>query len=211
MIHVVTPDLYDEYADVLDKMFQLRYRVFKERLDWEVQTRNGRERDAFDDLGPIYIINIADDGRVVATWRLLPTTGPYMLKDIFPALMDGEDCPVDPDIWECSRFAVDPGDYRDNAVSINRYTSELVIGILEYCQAARIKDVVAVYDIRIARMFPRIGAGPSWQKTPRPFGKTVAVAGNFPIQPYMSEGVRRNSGITGNIFARELPLPAVAA
>ncbi len=38
--------------------------------------------------------------------RLLPTTGPYMLADVFPQLLRGEDPPKAEHIWEISRFAV---------------------------------------------------------------------------------------------------------
>ncbi|MGB0671208.1 MAG: acyl-homoserine-lactone synthase [Rhodospirillales bacterium] len=207
MIHVVTPAQYGAYGKELDAMFQLRHRVFKERLGWDVKSIRGRERDAYDDLDPVYFLNLDDDGELVASWRLLPTEGPYMLKDIFAELMQGEACPVSPKVWECSRFSVDPGEVKDVNATINRFTSELVIGMLEYCMAAGIDDVISVYDIRIARMFPRIGAGPNWQKKPQRIGKTIAVAGNFPVRPYMVDGVRAASGIRGSVFADAAHLP----
>ncbi|MCU0762139.1 MAG: GNAT family N-acetyltransferase [Hydrogenophaga sp.] len=91
----------------LRAMFKLRYSVFHERLGWDVQTVDGLERDAFDDLPQVsYVLAKDPDGAIDACWRLLPTTGPYMLKDIFPELLHGQVAPARPDCWELSRFAV---------------------------------------------------------------------------------------------------------
>src|SRR5690348_10357820 len=89
----------------LEGMFRLRHEVFKERLDWEVGSRAGKERDVFDDLDPVYIV-CEKDGDVLGSWRLLPTTGPYMLQDVFPELLHGQPAPNAPHVWEISRFAV---------------------------------------------------------------------------------------------------------
>lgn len=34
MIQLISPDRYEDFADDLHAMPHLRYRVFKERLDW---------------------------------------------------------------------------------------------------------------------------------------------------------------------------------
>src|SRR5215469_5126406 len=99
------PDVAGRQASQLDGMFRLRHEVFKERLDWEVGTSAGKERDMFDDLDPVYIV-CEHQGEVLGSWRLLPTTGPYMLKDVFPELLYGRQAPQAPDVWEISRFAV---------------------------------------------------------------------------------------------------------
>ena len=59
----------------------------------------------FDDCDPVYIV-CENQGEVLGSWRLLPTTGPYMLKDVFPELLYGQQAPQAPDVWEISRFAV---------------------------------------------------------------------------------------------------------
>ncbi len=43
---------------------------------------------------------------MLGSWRLLPTTGPYMLRDVFPQLLHGVAAPAAADTWEISRFAV---------------------------------------------------------------------------------------------------------
>jgi len=41
MLQLITPASYDEFTDELAQMHRLRYRVFKERLQWDVEVRDG--------------------------------------------------------------------------------------------------------------------------------------------------------------------------
>lgn len=54
MMQLITRDSYGEFVDDLAEMHRLRYRVFKERLGWEVQVSGGMEIDEFDALHPAY-------------------------------------------------------------------------------------------------------------------------------------------------------------
>src|SRR5271154_3476824 len=72
-IIVVEPHNAAEHRHLLDEMFRLRAHVFHGRLGWDVGVANGMERDRFDDLMPVYVIDV--DGRTVrGSLRLLPTT-----------------------------------------------------------------------------------------------------------------------------------------
>ena len=98
-----------ERAAVLrDGMYCLRHRVFKERLGWSVTSIEGREHDKYDDLRPVYLLCRNEHDEVEGCWRLLPTTGPYLLKDVFGELLHGHPAPQDTRIWEISRFAIQP-------------------------------------------------------------------------------------------------------
>src|SRR3546814_13625445 len=77
--------------------------------------------------------------RVVGTWRMLPTTGPYMLRDVFPQLLDGLPPPCGPRIWEGSRFAVDC-DYdgsKTSLAALNRTTAEIFCAVVELSRIGR--------------------------------------------------------------------------
>lgn len=87
-------------------MHRLRHDVFRERLGWEVNHEGGMERDDFDALDPVYLMAKADDGAMQACWRLLPTTGPNMLRDTFPQTLHGCAAPEGEAVWELSRFAM---------------------------------------------------------------------------------------------------------
>ena len=73
-----------KYPDLIEDMFRLRARIFHDRLKWDVQVIDGKERDKFDDEAPVYLIHTDDQTRKVkGSLRLLPTTGPTLLSDFF--------------------------------------------------------------------------------------------------------------------------------
>ena len=90
-------------------MHRLRARVFKEKMGWDVQvTPDNLEIDQFDLPDTVYLLALNKDSRVIGTWRLLPTTGPTMIRDVWPQYLDSISMPTAPDVWEVSRFAIDP-------------------------------------------------------------------------------------------------------
>src|SRR5271166_7099578 len=75
----------------MDAMLRNRAEIFSGRLGWEVAVKDGYERDRFDDMNPLYLVSV--DPNTEQYWgslRLLTTTGPNMLRDVFPHLLDGE-------------------------------------------------------------------------------------------------------------------------
>jgi acyl homoserine lactone synthase len=93
--------------DLLAAMFRLRRRVFKERLDWRVSVSGDLELDVYDALNPTYLVMVSGRREVVGCVRLLPTTGPTMLADTFPQLLNGQALARSNRILESSRFCVD--------------------------------------------------------------------------------------------------------
>ncbi|RMI30097.1 acyl-homoserine-lactone synthase [Nocardia stercoris] len=107
-VEVVTGDRIS--PDLLDAMFRLRNEVFHRRLNWKVQSRNGREFDEFDRLAPHYVLVVDNcTAELLGSCRLLPTTGPYMIRDVFPQSLGDLRSPAHPQIWELSRLVVSPG------------------------------------------------------------------------------------------------------
>lgn len=198
MIRIITPELYANSLPLLRQMHRLRYRVFKERLEWDVETVGDEERDRFDLLNPFYVLVLDHDEDVVGCWRALPTTGPNMLRDVFPELLADRPMPDSPTIWECSRFALDcPAGGENCLASINSLTSELFCGLIHHCLKNGIEQVVTVYDIRIARILPRVGVTPVWRTRPQRIGKVSALVGLFEINEEVLASVLEHAGLVG--------------
>ena len=106
MIRLIQGAHPGDNADILDKMFRLRAKVFNDRLGWEVKVRDNRETDRFDELKPLYVVETDEKRNVLASLRL-PTTGPHMLSDVFSELMGPESIIRSPRVLESSRFAAD--------------------------------------------------------------------------------------------------------
>jgi len=161
----------------LDAMFKLRHEVFKERLNWDVGSTAGRERDQFDDLDPVYIV-CEQDGEVLGSWRLLPTTGPYMLRDVFPELLHGAQVPEAPDVWEISRFAVSKRVAGNDSLGTIRAVTQLLLDqLFTFAARRRLSRIVAVCDVRFERILKRSGLMTHRFGAPLQIGVTQAVAG----------------------------------
>ena len=171
------PETSNDASRRLEGMFKLRHEVFKERLDWEVGSQNGRERDMFDDLDPVYIV-CEDEGDVLGSWRLIPTTKPYMLTDVFPELLYGMPAPEAPDVWEISRFAVSKRVIgNDSLGTIKKVTNLLLEQLFTFAAQRNIRQIVAVADVRFERILKRSGLLTHRYGPPMQIGVTRAISG----------------------------------
>ncbi len=143
----------------LHGMHRLRHQVFRHRLGWEVPSQQGLERDEYDDCDPVYILARGPARRVQGCVRLLPTTGPYMLRDTFPELLAGEPAPEDPGVWDASRFAV----HRSAAAGSQtvmphgRPAADLVLAAVDHAIEEGIHHYVAVVSVGFERILRGLG------------------------------------------------------
>lgn len=103
---IIHGDDIAEFPALADDMLRARRTQFVETLGWELAVDNaGRETDCYDRMNPLYVILTDDEGRHLASSRVMPTTGPTMIGDVFAHMTDG--VPVSsPLIWETTRFFV---------------------------------------------------------------------------------------------------------
>jgi acyl homoserine lactone synthase len=144
----------------------LRAKVFKDRMGWEVPVLAGMEIDGYDALEPHYMVIRDENNKVCGTWRMMPTDGPYMLKDTFPELLHGTAAPEQERVWELSRFAIETeGDskfgFAERAIAAMR-------GIVEFADKQGIDKYVTVTTTAIERLLRHTGVetsrvGPSLQ------------------------------------------------
>lgn len=141
-----------ENSSLLQSLFQLRYRVFNQRLNWDVSSLNGCERDRFDNSETNYIVTTDAEENVKGCVRILPTTSPYMLSDIFPFLWQGKTpLPCSSTICELSRFAFDKGQQADGygfSVAVKKLLRNLVL----YAKENHIEKYVFVTTAAIERL-----------------------------------------------------------
>ncbi|MBB99110.1 MAG: hypothetical protein CML67_06190 [Rhodobacteraceae bacterium] len=192
----------------IDRMHTIRAEVFHHRLRWDVRIEDGWEIDEFDDQNPLYMLSIDPvNGDVRGSVRLLPTTGPNMLRDVFSGLLPDDLTIADPLIWESSRFSIDP-DYAckaRRAGAVNEVTAELLLGMAEIGSLIRLRQIVSVYDATMARLFQRARCKAETIGTPMRFGRVMTYAGLFKTDEAMIDGLREASGITGSVLEKTVP------
>jgi N-acyl-L-homoserine lactone synthetase len=203
MLKVIEGSYASFFPREMDAMFRNRAETFSDRLGWEVVVKDGRERDAFDDASPLYLVSVDPDTEEYwGSLRLLPTTGPNMLRDVFPQLLDGGYI-ESATIWESSRIcaAALPGQPERNRSGVNYVLCELILGIGEVAVAAGLTQIVSVFDARIFRVLKAAGCNPEIIGTPRRIGGVMSYAGLFDTGEGPLKAFRAATGIDHSVLA----------
>jgi len=201
MIRLIQGSYPGDNADILDKMFRLRAKVFNDRLGWEVKVRDSRETDRFDGLNPLYVVETDEKRNVLASLRLLPTTGPHMLSDVFSELMAPDSIVRSPRILESSRFAADTELLGHLPNGLSTVTGVLLCALLETSRAAGVDFVISVYDVRMERILRRAGCAFERLCEPRKIGEVMTVAGLCETATSITDEIRARNNLTGSLFA----------
>lgn len=201
------------YPELFDQMFSMRAAVFADRLGWDVTVVDGKEIDRFDAEDPLYLLCLDEvTGDLKGAVRLLPTTGPNMLRDVFSVLVpDGAVESLR--IWESSRFAINPmltvgPDRHDANRVVNTTTIELLCGLVEVAQLVGVEHIVSVFDARMARIFRAADCPYELIGTPTRIGKTMTYAGLFEISGSMRQRLGNAGGLHAPVLAPPRPRPA---
>jgi acyl-homoserine lactone synthase len=151
MIKIVTAHNIDDHSDLMESVWRFRYAQFVERLGWkEIARQDGREIDQFDTADAIHLV-LQKDKKVVGYTRLLRTSGPHLLSDVYPHIMEGGSWPRERTVYEWTRCISEPetGLFGDIQAS-----HLLITGVLEFCLVAGIKGmIVETHPKLVAWMF----------------------------------------------------------
>ncbi|MGH8809927.1 MAG: acyl-homoserine-lactone synthase [Noviherbaspirillum sp.] len=162
-----------EFSPTLETaLAEYRHRIFIERLGWPLPVENGMERDQFDHLDTLYVVAREPNGEICGCARLLPTTEPYLLSEVFRHLLAGAPVPRTRDVWELSRFAAastDPNSTVDAASNTRNLLAAAVKGAAELGA----KRLITVSPLGIERLLHRMGvhahrAGPPMRADGKP-------------------------------------------
>jgi len=153
MIRYLFGSQLDEHCDLSSAMFRDRTAQFRDRMGWDVIVDPlGWETDEFDALDPLYVIAEDATGGHAGSLRFLPTTGPTMLRDVFPHLTGGRAI-RDRLIWECTRFCLSPS-------SDGTVTRRLLLAASELGLGMGLSHAVGVFDFPMVRIYRRLGWPP---------------------------------------------------
>jgi acyl homoserine lactone synthase len=200
MITIVSAEDFSVFGEEIAAMHRLRYRVFYERLGWDVMASGGMEVDEYDVQSPLYILNTFEDGQLGGCVRLLPTTGPYMLRDTFPTLAGDQPMPCTPTVWEASRFAVE-SPRRAGSKALSPVTAELFAAMVELGLIRGLNRIAAVVDVRMERILRMAGWPLQRFAPPQAVGITLAVGGLLEVSPAALDRIRERGGLAGPVLA----------
>jgi acyl homoserine lactone synthase len=148
----------DEISEtVYQQLARYRHTIFVGKLGWRLpNVVEGAtvEEDEFDTESTIYVVALFsdaadDDRKIVGCARLLPTTRPYLLGSVFPALLDGRPIPCSDKIWEVSRFAISHTSFHEARQLCSRISQVVTNNHAEY--------IVGVLSCGTERCLTRLG------------------------------------------------------
>lgn len=179
MLQVLRGALHDPRftCQFSEPMYRLRYRVFHERLGWDVNVKDGQEFDQFDDEDSVYMLTVSESDEVRGGWRLRPTTRDYMLSGIFPGLLNGHVVPRHRNVWEISRFAIDTSVAGSTAAfSMGETARLLLVDSVRFAVQYGVTQFVLVTSVAVERLIAGTGVVIHRFGPPRRIGRVMSVA-----------------------------------
>lgn len=153
MLRYIYADSLSEHPLLKRTMFLDRADQFHSRLGWDVEVdSSGEERDAYDNLNPLYVIWQLPDGTHGGSMRFLPTVERTMVNECFQHVIGGGTI-VSPSIWECTRFCL-------SRRASGAVAATLMLAGGEVMENFGIEHFVGVFDERMVRIYRRIGSSP---------------------------------------------------
>lgn len=144
MLYVLSGKDTKHFPRLMDQVYKLRYDVFVKEMGWhDLERGDQREIDQFDYPEAIHHICVRDN-KVAGYQRMLPSTMPNLLSDIFPNLCVGQR-PIGPDVYELTRYCVAPA-FREGRRGLSSVGSELMAGCVEWGLENGVDKVVIEFE-----------------------------------------------------------------
>ena len=212
MFVIIQAHEYQKYAFILDQMFRLRKKVFADTLGWNVPVIGPFERDSYDSLCPAYLVWCDETRtRLYGGMRLMPTTGPTLLYDVFRATFPQAANLIAPGIWEGTRMCIDEEAISDDFpdVDAGRAFSMLLLALCECALDHGIHTMISNYEPHLKRVYRRAGAEVDELGRADGYGKYPVCCGAFEVSEHVLDRMRASLGIDTPLYTRYVPTRSV--
>ncbi|MCB2102033.1 MAG: hypothetical protein KDE22_14245 [Rhodobacterales bacterium] len=208
MIEAVTWETAHLYGDALASQHRLRYRLFIERHAWDIPSYHGMEYDQYDTPAATYLIYRDRQGEARGVTRLIPTTRPYMIQELWPDMVQDGPLPVSERIWEGSRFGIDNDLPTAERALVG---GALVAACLEHGLAHGLDSYyVLMPSAIIRRVIGGVGCPFEWTGPAQRMGKYKVAVARVPVTRAALAAVRDAVGITRPVLVDDQPLRVAA-
>lgn len=191
-IIVQAPD-YSQHACLLNQMHRLRKRVFADTLQWDVEVADELERDCYDDIGPVYVLWCSDNRQMLlGSMRLMPTTGPTLLHDVFARTIPAGVALQGAGIWEATRCCIDSEVFARYHPSMDqaRAFGMICLAAAEVANSHGIHTLISNYEPHMKRIYSRCGAEIKELGRADGYGRRPVCCGAFAISNRIVQSMR---------------------
>lgn len=214
MFFTIEPFQFERNKELLRTMFQLRARVFHDELGWDVEVNEGLEYDAYDQLSPVYLVWQGEKNKaLLGSLRLLPTTGPTLLSDVFHDTLPADFNLSAPGIWEGTRLCIDQEALADEHPEIEPKFAfcHMLLALCELGIDKGIQTLISNYEPPTKRLYQMAGAPLEFLGKADGYGKRPVCAGAFRVAPDVLAAMRNKLGITKRLLSQDLPITKAVA
>lgn len=206
MFIIVQAHEYERYRHLMKQMFILRKKVFYDTLNWDVTINVDQERDRYDDLHPAYLFWCDNNQKeLYGVIRLMPTTGPTLLYDVFrdtfPDIVSFEA----PGIWEGTRMCLDENKLTRDMPGLTaaRGFSLLLLALCEVAIAHGIRWMVSNYEPQMKRIYRRTGIDVNELGRADKYGKYPVCCGQFEVSQHVLQTMRSRLGVSAPLYSKD--------
>ena len=191
-ITIEAPD-YANNETLLDQMFRLRKKIFADELQWDVVVDSNYERDRYDTIDPVYLVWCSPNSKTLyGSMRLLPTTGPTLLYNVFRTTFPDAADLMAPGIWEATRTCIDLDVVQRDHPGINggRAFGLVCLATVECAVSHGIHTLISNYEPHMKRVYDRIGAQVQELGRADGFGRRPVCCGAFEMSAQVMVNMR---------------------
>lgn len=197
MIYLVDRRNRAAFAAQLEQMYRQRHQVYVEKRGWKALDRpDKREIDQFDNEDAVYLMKIAPNGEVLGAVRLIETTKPHLMRDVFSHIVTLGPIPCDPKIYEMTRCYVSIS--VTDKVQKAQYAGEIMAAMEEYGLARGLTHYSVVSDLYFVPFMTVIGEGVKKLGEPFDYGEGTCIAMMFPVNERGLKICRKARGLDDN-------------
>lgn len=216
MFRIIKRSEFSTETALVSKFYQLRKRVFADQLGWDVPTHGDLERDDYDDLDCTYLLWCNDDEtQLYAGVRLMQTTGPTLLHDVFYATHGRNPELISKSVYEGTRMCVDDAAIARDfpALEAGRAFSMLFVALCEASLALGIARLVSNFEACMSRIYRRAGLKMDLHGSADGYGKRPVYCASFEVSHDVLAQMRCKLGIELPLLqpAPQIQQPAPAA
>jgi N-acyl-L-homoserine lactone synthetase len=198
MIDAISLENAHLLGDALASTYRLRHRIFVERQKYEVPNSRGMEWDQFDTPAAVYLVWRDQRASVRAVARLIPTSFPYMIQQLWPEMVERGELPCRDDVWEVTRFGIDRDLERDQR---SRIFGEMFCAFAEFGLRNGVKGYMFATPAQVIRSALGL-AGVEFELLgiPKRLGRLPVVAARSAVTHEALHKLRCHHRVSGSVL-----------
>lgn len=198
MFTLIQADHHNQQASLLKATFKLRKKVFFDQLNWDVPVAGDQEFDEYDNDKAQYLVWCCDDQETVyGVVRLIPTSAPTLLFDVFDRTHDNDRSLVSDGTYEGTRMCLDEDMIAQDFPTLapGEGFTLMLLALCETGLSTGIQRLVSNFEPAMSRIYKRAGLKYHMHGKADGYGLRPVCCASFDVNPSVLQEMRQKMGI----------------